>query len=113
MANLYYFNKFQDRIELIKEKIEDRECINRIIDFYYDTSMNIFYGNIEQVVKESDMTGLPDDVEKVYYAEVESKERPYFIFLITTASYAEWYNSPSMTISTSTSSIKPTYDWDC
>lgn len=111
MANLYYFNKFQDRIELVKEKIEDEECINRIINFYYDTSMNIFYGNIKQVVEESDMTGWPDDVEKVYHAKVESKEKPYFIFLITTPSYAEYYNGFSIT--TSTSSIKPTYDWDC
>lgn len=117
MTNLYYFNKFQDKLELVAENIEDvnEDCSNCIIDFYYDTSMNVFYGNIEQVVGDNDTTGWPDDVEKVYYVEVESKEISHFIFLITTTSYAEYYNSFSMasSTSTSTSTVKPTYDWEC
>lgn len=93
MANLYYYNKFQDKLVLVKERVEDTECIDRIIDFYYDTSMDVFYGNIEQVMEENDISNFPNGVEKAYYVEVESKETDYFVFLMAVPTFAKYYSS--------------------
>ena len=93
MANLYYYNKFQDKLVLVKERVENTECINRIIDFYYDTSMDVFYGNVEQVMEEKDISNFPNGVEKAYYVEVESKETDYFVFLTAMPTFAKYYSS--------------------
>lgn len=108
MANLYYFNKFTDKLELVAENVKDvnEDYSNRIIDFYYDTTMCIFYGNITHIEIEKDISGWPDDVKKVYYVEVESKEKCFFTFLVSTSILAQTYNERSAKRISS-------YDWEC
>lgn len=77
-------------MELVKEKVENSECISRIIDFYYNTSINVFYGNIKQVVEENNVSSWPASVKKVYYAVVEEKETRYFTFVVAAESLADW-----------------------
>ena len=104
MANLYYFDKFQDEMVLVKEKVENTECIDRIIDFYYDTC--IFYGDIIHIKIEDDTSGWPEDVKKIYHVEVESKEKCFFTFLVSTSIFAQTYNKRS-------AKKVSTYDWEC
>ena len=108
MTNLYYFNKFTDKLELVAENIKDvnENYNNLIIDFYYDTMMYIFDGDIIHIEIEDDTSGWPDDVKKVYYVEVESKEKCFFTFLVSTSILAQTYNERS-------SKRISSYDWEC
>ena len=83
MANLYYFNKFTDKLELVTENIKDvnENYNNLIIDFYYDTEMNEGYREIKEIIKEWDETwknATPPDTKSVYFLKTETRT---FIFI--------------------------------
>lgn len=101
VANLYYFNKFKDKMKLVENNVNEEDCIGLIIDFYYKTEMDVFYGNIKEVDVEYDVSGWPNDVERVYYTSVDSKEQCFFTFLVASEALARTYNKRS----------SRTYEW--